>query len=116
MPMLTNGSGGIDAIFQVEIFHFMSNEVINISIFNKYRHDLDFTDEKSGARIIEKISSFDTFIQVMEGLAHIVTDKTSYRLEAGEYVIIPANTFYKEKGNEAFKMTVMRIMNGYNIE
>ena len=111
-----NASGRKDSIFHIEIFHFTRNEFISLTTYNKYRGDFDFTDEISGARIIEKISSFDTLILVVEGMAEVVTDERSYVLEAGNSIIIPANTFYKEKGNEIYKMTSMRIMNEYKIQ
>ena len=116
MFMLFNGSRKKDSIFHIEMIHCESNALISLTTYFKYRGDFDFTDEKSGARIIEKISSFDTLIEVVEGMAEVVTDGGSYVLEAGKSIIIPANTFYKEKGNEICPMTLMRIMEGSIME
>ncbi len=111
-----NGSGRKDSIFHLEISHFLCNEIVSLTTYKKNRRDFYFTDEISGAKIIEKISSFDTLILVVEGMAEVVTDKGSYIIKAGKSLIIPANTFYKENGNGIFKMTSIRIMNGYKME
>jgi hypothetical protein len=108
--------GQNDSIFQVEIIQHMNNELISNTIFKKSTGDSDFTSQKSGAMIIEKIYSFDTLIHVIEGKAEVVTDDRYHILEPGKYIIIPANTFYKEKGSAIFKMTFMRIILGYNMD
>ena len=115
MYNLSKSSGSKDSIFQVETIHHMSNELISLNTYVKSSGDSDYKAEITGANIIEKISPFDTFIQVIEGMAVVVTDERSNILEAGKSMIIPANTFYKEKGNENFKMTLMRIKNEYKI-
>lgn len=116
MYKLSKSSGSKDSIFQIETIQHMSNELISLNTYVKSRGDSDYKAEITGAIIIEKISPFDTFIQVIEGMAEVVTDERSNLLEAGNSLIIPANTFYKEKGNEIFKMTLMRIKTEYKLD
>ncbi len=63
--------------------------------------------------LTEKISPFDTFIQVIEGRAEVVIDDKSNLLETGSSIIIPAHTRNTIKANERFKMISTVIKSGY---
>ncbi len=101
---------------KIEVRNHTSNELISDAIFSKFSGNSSFLASRNGKMIINKISPFDTFIQVIEGMAAIVTDERSNILKAGESMIIPANTFYKEVGNKDFKITSMVILQGYSVK
>ena len=61
----------------------------------------------------EKISPFDTFIQVIDGKAEVVIDDVSSLLNVGESIIIPAHTSNTIKANVRFKMISTTIKSGY---
>jgi len=67
----------------------------------------------TGEALTEKISPFDTFIQIIEGRAEIIIDKNSNCLECGQGIIIPAHSSHIVKANGRFKMTQTVIKSGY---
>ena len=67
----------------------------------------------SGEALTEKISPFDTFIQVIDGSAEIVIDDNSNLLKTGEAIIIPAHSPNTIKANVRFKMISTIIKSGY---
>ena len=67
----------------------------------------------TGEALTEKISPFDTFIQIIEGRAEIIIDKKRNALECGQGIIIPAHSSHIVKANGRFKMTQTVIKSGY---
>lgn len=67
----------------------------------------------SGEALTEKLSPFDTFIQIIEGNAEILIDGESSLLSTGQSIIIPANIRNTIKANERFKMISTIIKSGY---
>ena len=59
----------------VEIIEYMANSVISKTILRKSTGNISVMSFDSGEGLTEKISPFDTFIQVIEGRAEIVIDK-----------------------------------------
>ena len=66
-----------------------------------------------GESLTEKITRFDTLVQIVEGKAEIIIDDNSTLLEAGEAIIIPANSKNTIKANVRFKMISTVIKSGY---
>ena len=61
----------------------------------------------------EEILPFDTFIQVVEGVAEVVIESLSYILHTGQAIIIPAHTSNIVKANVRFKRISTVIKSGY---
>ena len=70
-------------------------------------------DIDTGETLAEKISPFDTFLQIIDGNAEIVIEKKTHMLHTGEAIIIPAHTTNFVKANERFKMISTIIRSGY---
>ena len=68
----------------------------------------------TGENLEDKISPFDTFVQIIDGNAEIVIDDKSNMLKTGEGIIIPAHTSHSVKANERFKMISTMIKSGYD--
>jgi quercetin dioxygenase-like cupin family protein len=67
----------------------------------------------TGEALGERTSSFDTFIQVIDGKAEIVIDEEPHHLATGESIIIPAHSRNTIKANERFKIISTIIKSGY---
>lgn len=67
----------------------------------------------SGHSLSEKISPFDTFIQIIEGKAEIIIDGKSNSLATGQCIIVPANSNFTAKALVRFKMLACIIKSGY---
>ena len=67
----------------------------------------------TGEALAEKISPFDTFIQIIEGVAEVVINKKSNMPQTGQAIIIPAHSSHIVNANERFKMISTVIKSGY---
>jgi quercetin dioxygenase-like cupin family protein len=97
----------------IEIIEYVPNSVVSKTIIRKTTGNVSVVAIDTGETLGEKISPFDTFIQVIEGNAEVVIDEKSNMLETGEAIIIPAHTSNTVKANERFKMISTIIKSGY---
>ncbi len=97
----------------VEIIEYVPNSVVIKTIIKKTTGNVSVVSFDSGEALTEKISPFDTFIQVIDGRAEIVIDDKSNLLETGNSIIIPAHIRNTIKANERFKMISTVIKSGY---
>jgi quercetin dioxygenase-like cupin family protein len=92
------------AFIVVEILEYVPNSVVIKTIIRKTSGNVSAVSVDSGEALTEKISPFDTFIQVIDGKAEIVISGQSNLLETGQSIIIPAHTPNTIKANVRFKM------------
>jgi len=97
----------------VEIIEYVPNSVVIKTIIKKTTGNVTAVSFDSGEALNEKISPFDTFIQIIEGKAEIVIDDLSHLLDTGQSIIIPAHSRNTIKANERFKMISSIIKSGY---
>ncbi len=96
-----------------EIIDYVPNSVVTKTIIKKITGSVTILAIDAGESLAEKIIPFDTFIQIIEGVAEIIIDEKSHTLKIGESIIIPAHTFNIVKANERFKMISTLIKSGY---
>ena len=101
------------AFIIVEILEYIPNSVVIKTIVKKTTGNVSAVSFDSGEALTEKISPFDTFIQVIDGNAEIVIDDKSNLLGIGQSIIIPAHTRNTIKANVRFKMISTIIKSGY---
>jgi len=87
----------------VEIIEYVPNAVVIKTIIKKTTGNVTAVSFDSGENLTEKISPFDTFIQIIEGRAEILIDDNSQTLETGQSIIIPAHSRNTIKANEPLK-------------
>ncbi|WP_067031764.1 cupin domain-containing protein [Allomuricauda sp. CP2A] len=97
----------------VEIIQYVPNAVVIKTIIKKTTGNVTAVSFDSGENLTEKISPFDTFIQIIEGRAEILINDNSHTLETGHSIIIPAHSRNTIKANERFKMISTIIKSGY---
>lgn len=97
----------------VEILEYVPNSVVIKTIIKKTTGNVSAVSFDSGEALMEKISPFDTFIQVIDGKAEVVIDGISVILETGQSIIIPAHARNTIKANVRFKMISTIIKSGY---
>lgn len=97
----------------VEIIEYVPNSVVIKTIIKKTTGNVSVVSFDSGEALTEKISPFDTFIQIIEGKAEIVINDESLWLETGSSIIIPAHSRNIIRANERFKMISTIIKSGY---
>lgn len=101
------------ALIIVEIIEYVPNSVVIKSIIKKTTGNITAVSFDSGEALTERISPFDTFVQIIDGNAEIIIDSVSTLLETGESIIIPAHSSNIVKANERFKMISTIIKSGY---
>ncbi len=101
------------AHIMVEIIEYAPNSVISKTILRKLTGNVSISSIDTGEGFSEKISPFDSFIQIIEGEAEIVIDGESKILKTGDGIIIPAHKPNSIKANERFKMISTVIKSGY---
>lgn len=97
----------------VEIIEYLSNSVVSKTIIHKTTGNISVVAVDKGEGLSEKISPFDSFVQIIDGNAEIVIDGKSNLLQMGESIIIPAHRPNTIKANERFKMISTVIKSGY---
>jgi quercetin dioxygenase-like cupin family protein len=96
----------------VQILEYVTNSVVIKTIIKKSTGNITVVSLDSGETMAEKISPFDTFIQVIEGTAEIIIDAITNTLNTGEAIIIPAYSKNKIHANVRFKMISTTIKSG----
>ena len=97
----------------IEIIEYVPNSVVSKTIIRKTTGNISVVAFDTGEALPEKISPFDTFIQILEGNAEVLIDEKSNVLQPGQAIIIPAHTSSIVKANERFKMLSTIIKSGY---
>lgn len=97
----------------VEIIEYVPNSVVIKTIIKKATGNVSVVSFDSGEALASKTSPFDTFILVIEGVAEVVIDHHSNKLETGQSIIIPAHSISTIKANVRFKMISTVIKSGY---
>jgi quercetin dioxygenase-like cupin family protein len=84
------------------------------TIIKKTTGNVSAVSFDSGEVLTERISPFDTFIQVIDGKAEIIINEESHLLDTGQSIIIPAHSRNSIKANVRFKMLSTTIKSGYD--
>ncbi|MCB2196435.1 MAG: cupin domain-containing protein [Bacteroidetes bacterium] len=98
----------------IEIIEYLPNSIVTKTIIRKTTGNVSVVAIDTGETLAEKISPFDTFIQIIDGNAEVVIDGVMNMLKTGEAIIIPAHTSHLVKANERFKMVSTIIKSGYD--
>ena len=101
------------AFIIVEIIEYVPNSVVIKTIIKKTTGNVSVVSIDSGEMLSEKISPFDTFIQVIDGKAEIEIDGKNNILKTGESIIIPAQSRNTIRATVRFKMISTIIKSGY---
>jgi quercetin dioxygenase-like cupin family protein len=102
-----------EALIIVEIIEYIPNSIVSKTILKKSTGNVSLMSFDSGEAITEKISPFDTFVQIIDGKAEIVIAGVSHALETGQGIIIPAHKSQIVIAHERFKMISTVIKSGY---
>lgn len=112
--MLTAEIEKSKAHIMIEIIEYIPNSIVTKTIIRKTTGNVSIIAIDTGENLAEKISPYDTFVQIIDGNAEIVIDDKSNILRTGEAIIIPAHTPHSVKANERFKMISTIIKSGYD--
>ena len=97
----------------VEIIEYIDNSVVMKTILKKSTGDVGLMSFDAGEGLAEKISPFDTFLQIIEGKAEVFIDRKSNMLLTGQGIVVPAHRSSSIKPNGRFKIISTVIKSGY---
>jgi quercetin dioxygenase-like cupin family protein len=97
----------------VEIIEYLPNSVVSKTIIKKSTGNISIMSFDTGEGLTERTTPFDTYAQIIEGIAEIVIGKDSFLLETGQSIVIPAHAPSYIKPNGRFKMILTIIKSGY---
>jgi quercetin dioxygenase-like cupin family protein len=113
--MTPNEIATSQALIIVEIIEYIPNSIVSRTILKKSTGNVSLMSLDTGEALTEKISPFDTFIQIIDGRAEITIDGKNHFLETGQGIIIPAHKSQIVNANERFKMISTIIKSGYDL-
>jgi len=97
----------------VEIIEYIPNSVLSRTIIKKTTGNVTVSSFDAGEELAEKISPFDTFIQIIDGSAEVVIDDKKFELILGEGIVVPAHARHCINAAKQFKMISTVIKSGY---
>src|SRR5437868_14087584 len=97
----------------VEIVEYVPKAVVSKTIIRKITGNVTAMSFDSGEELGEKTTPFDTYVQIIDGVADVEIDKHVHKLKLGNGIIIPAHRTHCFYANEKFKMISTVIKSGY---
>ncbi len=99
--------------FVVKIIEYAPKTVLSKTIIKKATGNVTMMSLDTGEQLAEKISPFDTFVQVIDGTAEVTINKQTHLLTLGTGIVIPAHASHHFNAKEQFKMISTVIKSGY---
>ena len=99
--------------FVVKIIEYAPKTVISKTIIKRATGNVTMMSFDSGEHLEEKVSPFDTFIQIIDGTAEVTINKKTHLLTLGTGIVIPAHAPHYFNAKEQFKMISTVIKSGY---
>ena len=97
----------------VEIIEYVPNAVVSKTIIRKTTGNVTAMSFDEGEELGEKITPFDTFVQIIDGAAELIINEIKHKLGLGTGIIIPAHAPHCFNATEKFKMISTVIKSGY---
>jgi ethanolamine utilization protein EutQ (cupin superfamily) len=97
-----------------EIAEYIPNSIVIKEILRKSTGNISVKSFDCVEGLTEKITRFDTFIQLIEGEVEIVIDGRNHLVKTGGAIVIPAHSSNTIKANGKFKLIQTIIKSGYD--
>ena len=83
--------------------------IVSKQVIKKEKGNVTLFAFDKGQQLSEHSAPFDAMVQVLDGHAEILINRVPYKLNAGEAIIMPANTPHAVNAVEKFKMLLTMI-------
>ncbi len=97
------------AFLPLESVEYAGGSVVSKTIVKKPGGNITLFAFDRGEGLAEHSSPYEALVQLLDGKAEIIIGGTSYNLETGQSIILPANIPHSLKANEQFKMMLTMI-------
>ena len=88
---------------------YADNATVSKMIIKKQTGNITLFAFDAGQSLSEHSAPFDAYVLVTEGAGKIIINKVSFDLEAGQFIIMPANVPHAVQAQEKFKMMLVMI-------
>ena len=110
LELMKNAKGHII----VKIIEYVPHTGVTKTIIKKTTRNTSISSLfDAGEELVEKMSPFDNYIQIVEGTVEVRINDKKYKLRLGEGIVIPAYTSHRFQADEQFKMISTTIKGGY---
>lgn len=106
MSNIIETSGTFVAADSIE---YAGGSVVSKTIVKKPAGNITLFAFDKGEGLAEHSSPHEALVQLLDGKAEITIGGTSYNLQTGQGIILPANIPHSLKANEKFKMMLTMI-------
>ena len=97
----------------LQIIEYVPHAVLSKTILKKTTGNVTALAFSAGEQMDEKMSPFDNFIQIIDGVCQLIINGKEYKLSRGDGIIIPAHSTHNFSAAEQFKMLCTIIKSGY---
>lgn len=92
-----------------EMVSYQPGAIVSRTILKKAVGNLSLFAFDKGESLSEHTAPFDAMIQVLHGTAEVIIAGTSYQVNEGQTIIMPANIPHAVVANSMFKMLLTMI-------
>jgi len=97
----------------IDIIEYVPQSVVTRTIIRKLTGNIIAIAIDSGESLTEKISPFDTYIQIIDGEAEVVIENRCSKLVTGQGILIPSHSANIIRASERAKILRTVIKSGY---
>lgn len=97
----------------LEIVDYVAGQLVSGRLISKTTGTVTIVACDAGVKAVEKISPFDTLVQVIDGDAEITIDHKTHRLMTGQCIVLPAHFRSIITSKARFKVLLTVIKSGY---
>jgi quercetin dioxygenase-like cupin family protein len=88
---------------------YSGNSTVSKMVLKKQTGNITLFAFDAGQSLSEHSAPFDAYVLVTEGRGRIIINKISYDLDAGQFIVMPANIPHAVQALEKFKMMLVMI-------
>lgn len=92
-----------------ESVSYSGNATVSKMVLKKQTGNITLFAFDAGQSLSEHSAPFDAFVLVTEGKGRIIIDKVDHDLDAGQFIVMPANIPHAVQAAERFKMMLVMI-------
>ena len=100
----------------IELIEFIPHVVVNKTVIKKNTDNITVSSFLEGNEFLEKNAPFDTYIQIIDGIAELSINNRDYMLHMGDGIIIPAHSKHHFNANVQFKMLSTVLLSDFESE
>jgi quercetin dioxygenase-like cupin family protein len=93
----------------VDLVEYQEDSVVSKTLIDKKAGTITLFAFAEGQGLSEHVAPFDALVSILEGETEITISGKSFRLKAGEMIIMPANKPHALKSIKKFKMMLVMI-------